>query len=78
MALPWLSPMKKSSGISMEYRKPDKEPEHEDNGMEACASDLIKAVHSHDTKGAVEAIKAMFAIMESEPHQEGPHTEESE
>lgn len=70
------------AGIVVKIRKPDsddqdaKEPHKEDNGLEACAHDLINAVHARDVKGVQEALKAAFEICESYPHEEGPHEDE--
>lgn len=46
--------------------------------LEACADDIIRAINSKDSKMLAEAIKAAFEICDSEPHEEGPHTNESE
>lgn len=48
----------------------------EDSGfdmVEACAEDLIEAVHKKDVKAVAQALRAAFEICDSEPHQEGPH-----
>lgn len=50
-------------------RKPDDGEEYD--SIHACAEDLINAVHSKNIKGAAEAIRAAFEILESEPHNEG-------
>jgi len=44
--------------------------------LHACAEELIEAIHSKDVAGAVAALKAIFEELDSEPHAEGPHTEE--
>lgn len=55
------------------------EEKHEDiNDLEACAHDLIGAIQASDAKRVAEAIKSMFEIADSQPHEEGPHIEESE
>ncbi len=68
------------TGVIVQTRNPDEKPDEnqEDNsdGIHACAKDLIDAVHAHDIKGAAEAIKAAFEILDSKPHEEGPHTNE--
>lgn len=85
MGLPWLKNKQASqTGISVEYRKPDESKdespsESDDSGMEACAEDLMKGIDMRDKKQVVSAIKAMFEIMDSMPHEEGPHiNDESE
>ena len=50
-------------------RKPDEEKEYD--VFEACAEDLINAIHSKDVKGVAEALKAAFELADSEPHYEG-------
>lgn len=84
--LPFLKKNKDSlaGGIMTKMRAPDeksaeqleKENSNEDDpaaAIEACAKDLIMAVHSHDIKGAAEAMKAAFEILESTPHEEAEH-----
>lgn len=70
------------SGVIQKTRAPDKKPESEQEdssaGMEAVAHDLIRAIHSRDVKAVADAIKAAFEIADSEPHAEGPHTNEGE
>jgi hypothetical protein len=80
MPLPFLVRKPNQGGISTEVRKPDQSPEdnEEDQGLMACAEDLINAVHSRDKKATAEALKAAFELMDSEPHNEGEHTNEQE
>jgi len=77
--LPFLKAQRKDGGIATVYRKSDEKPEPsemtDDSGLEAVAEDLLRGVHSHDKKLIVASLKAMFEIMESEPHHEGPHEE---
>lgn len=71
----------KPGGISIELRKPDKEPDSSDQDapMESCARDLIDSIESKDVKGVVRALYAAFDIMEaSEPKEEPEMTEDSE
>ncbi len=84
--LPFLK--RKQAGIAgpmVEYRKPDAEGEghndkepNEDEGLRACARDLISAVQASDEAGVAKAFKAAFEICESYPHEEGEHTNEEE
>ena len=52
-------------------RKPDEESEYDP--LHAAADDLIEAVHSKNTKNVAMAIRAAFELLDSEPHEEGPH-----
>lgn len=79
MSLPFLKKPKSSAGIAMEYRKPDEKPEHDasdESGLEMAAEDLIRAHANNDKKAVAAALRAAFQILDSEPHVEGPHTEE--
>jgi hypothetical protein len=76
--LPFLSKKRQNAGVIVQERAPDEKPEEnqEDNsGIEACAKDLIDAVHAQNIKGAADAIKAAFEILDSQPHEEGEHIE---
>lgn len=83
LILPFLTKKQhQGSGITIKTRQPD-EDQPEPSGseaIEACASDLIKAIHSHDMKGTAEALKSAFEILESQPHEEEsiePHSYEA-
>jgi hypothetical protein len=83
MVLPFLKKKYEAGmgGVIVKTREPDKTQENqevneEDAAIEAVASDLIEAIHSKDVKRAAEAIRAAFEIMDSLPHEEGPHTNE--
>ena len=69
-------------------RKPDAKPENEqpesnesddmlNEAVEACARDLIRAVHAQDVKGAAQAMRDAFTIMEAAPHTEADHSDSS-
>lgn len=79
--LPFLKP-RPQVGVIVRERKPDggsKEQgmEGQDSpGLMACAEDLIRAINSKDARSVMSALKSMFEIMDSEPHEEGPHTNE--
>ena len=67
------------SGVIIKTRPSDKPDENQDDssaGIEACAKDLIDAVHARDIQGAASAIKAAFEILDSMPHEEGEHINE--
>lgn len=77
--LPFLKNKEKSiSGLIIKTRNPDepKQEEPQDESVlaiEACADDLIKAVHAKDVKAAAQAMKDAFDILESLPHEEVEH-----
>jgi len=77
--LPFLTKKTPQVGVIVKQRAPDAKPEKEgkedDSGIEACAEDLINAIHAKDVKAAAEAIKSAFEILDSEPHEEGSHPE---
>jgi hypothetical protein len=69
--LPFLKNKIQSPGIITQQRTPDQPAEDtDDNGLEACASDLIHAVHAKDTSGVVAALKAIVEILDSQPEEE--------
>lgn len=83
--LPFMKP-KQQVGVIVKNRTPDA-PVGDDTdnsssaneGLEAAATDLIRAVHSKDIKQVADALRAAFEICDSEPHEEGPHlNDESE
>lgn len=81
--LPFLKP-RMQTGLTVSIRKPDggSEESHtegeEDAGLDSCSEDLIRAMHSKDAKGVTAALKAAFEILDSMPHEEGPHTNEED
>jgi len=81
--LPFLkSKQKMQSGISMpvEYRKSDSKsedmPDEGSMALEMAAKDLMKGIHSSDHKLIASALRSAFEILDSMPHEEGPHIEE--
>jgi hypothetical protein len=51
----------------------------DDEGMdylEMCADDLKHALKAGDSKAIAAALRAAFELLDSEPHVEGPHTNE--
>ena len=77
--LPFLKPKAQAAGIMTIERKPDStDGESHDDGIDACSHDLIESVHSKNIKAVSAAIKAAFELLDSEPHEEGPHTNEEE
>jgi hypothetical protein len=82
-ALPWLrNKQVQQPGLSVEYRKPDENAQLDeddasrDHGLEACAEDLIRGIELKDKKHVLAAIKSIFEILDSMPHDEGEHTNE--
>lgn len=56
----------------------DAQDDGDDQGIEACASDILSAIESKDKKSLGKALKALFEICDSMPHEEGEHTSEAE
>lgn len=54
-------------------RKPDEEKEDEFDSLEHSMSELHTALNSKDYKGAAEIFRSAFELLDSEPHEEGPH-----
>ena len=82
--LPFLKP-KQVVGTILARRKPDGSNEmenqegQENEGLSACSAELIRAVHEKDEAAVASALRSAFQILDAEPHEEGPHTnEESE
>ncbi len=75
--LPFLKNKQQQSGVIVQNRTPDEPKDSEDQGLMACAQDLIDAVHAKDAKRVASALKAAFEIADSEPHVEGEHLDES-
>lgn len=53
----------------------DPEKDNKDDGLRSCAQDLIKAVQAGNEDSVASALRAAFEILDSEPHEEGPHIE---
>lgn len=69
-----------NTGVIYKTRTPDNpdeqpQPDDKDAAIEACALDLIQAVHSRDAKAVAMAIRSAFEILESMPHYEAEHNE---
>lgn len=63
-----------SPNIPTETRKPDDGSDFD--SLEAAGQDLIDAVKSGDAKAVAAALRAAFELVDGEPHEEGPHTNE--
>ena len=81
--LPFFKP-RKSAGVMVSSVKMngEKGEEHmegeEDQGLMAASEELIRAVRQGDVEACARAWRAGFQILDSEPHEEGPHTNEEE
>lgn len=74
--LPFLR-KKPVAGLIISKRNPDNPAgeesnsvENEDADLEACAQDLISAVHNKDAAAAARAIRYAFECLESKPNEE--------
>ena len=84
--LPFLKPKQSGvGGVAVTVRKPDgsqqideSEDSQVDEALGACAADLIRGVHAKDEESVVAALKSAFEILDSQPHEEGEHTNEEE
>lgn len=61
-----------AGGMSHKYAEGG-EVKSEDSGLNTAADMLIDAIFSKDTSAAASALRSVFAILEAEPHAEGPH-----
>ena len=50
-------------------------PEADDDGLTTAADELIESVSRKDAQAVAAALRAAFDILESQPHEEGPHDE---
>lgn len=77
--LPFLKSKKEASAsVKPETitRPHDESSEVEFDSMEAVAEDILNALKHSDKKLLAEALRSAFELMDSEPHMEGPHTNE--
>lgn len=71
--LPFLDKKKTSvAGLIIKNRTPDEKPEENQDdshtmAIEACAEDLINAVHAKDTKAVAAALKDAFEVLQNQP-----------
>lgn len=68
------------AGIIVKTRPPDEKSEQDQDdskvdSIEYCAQDLLKAIESKDIKAIAEALRDVFDILDSQPHEEGEHIE---
>jgi len=62
-----------ASSQPVETIKRDSDEEQEFDSLESAAEDLCKAIEAKDYKAIAVALRAAFELLESEPHEEGPH-----
>ena len=76
--LPFLK-VKKQTGVETVNRKPDVKPEDEssdqsgDEGLHACAQDILRAISDNDYKHLAMALQSAFELMDAAPHDEYDH-----
>lgn len=80
--LPFLRP-KAQVGITVKTRPSDSDDTQMDEssdseGLESAMEDLCHALDAKDYRRAADAFKAAFDMLESQPHEEVPHTEGEE
>lgn len=76
--LPFLDKQKRVAGLITTYRAPDETSEKSESNqaLEACAEDIMSAFKADDKRMAAKALKALFEILESAPHEEAEHESE--
>jgi len=82
--LPFLSNKKSKAGYAQDMivkdRKPDQSDDKDDPKafLKACAQDLIDAIKSENVDKVAQVLEDTFEMLDSQPHEEGPHTEEGQ
>lgn len=69
--LPFLK-SKHEAGVSGPVEIIDREPDEFDP-LESAMQELHGALHVRDYKSAAEIFRSAFELMDSQPHEEGPH-----
>ncbi len=62
------------SPIESVKREPDEDKEEEFDSLEGAMSELYEALNAKNYKGAAQIFRSAFELLDSEPHEEGPHT----
>jgi hypothetical protein len=83
MPLPFLKPQRRDAAVMIAERKPDGNIKENadadgDQGLQAAAADMLRAIAAKDDKGLAEAFRAAFEILESQPHEEAGEMEPEE
>lgn len=64
--LPFLRDRNRMAGSTgTEYRTPDETSEKSDNGLEACAADILRAIKEDDVKALAGALQAAYDVCEN-------------
>lgn len=77
--LPFLKKVKPQTGLIVRERQSDGNSNEsgmegdEDQGLSMAAEDLVRCIHAKDAPGVASALRAAFDILDSQPHNEGPH-----
>lgn len=75
--LPFLKPRAQTGVIIQERARdtvPREELDREEDSIDICCEEMIEAMEEKDPKKMAKALRAAFQIFDSEPHEEGPHT----
>jgi len=56
-------------------KESDSDKSLHDKMLELCANELMSGVQAKDSKKVVEAMRAMFQMLDAEPHLEGEHVD---
>ena len=81
MSLPFLR-KKQTAAVIIRERKPDGSSAEngtegeENHGLKQCILELFKAARADDEEAGAKALRSAFQILDSEPHEEGEHTNE--
>jgi hypothetical protein len=62
-----------SAPVDSIERKPDEGKEDEFDSLHGAMEELHNALNSKDYKSAAEIFRSAFELLDSEPHEEGPH-----
>lgn len=73
MPLPFSNYREGASSAPVETKQMSTTEDSAVDYLEICAEDLHNAMKAGNIKGIAEALRAAFEILESEPHEEGPH-----
>lgn len=72
--LPFLKHNKEASASTpIESIKRESDSGEEYDVLESAAEDLCHAIDAKDYKAIASALRAAFELLDSQPHEEGPH-----
>lgn len=75
MALPWQKNKEGGAVGPVDRKVREHDEDHDFDTMHAAAFDLKEALKNDDVQAIAAALRAAFQIMDSEPHEEGEHTD---